>query len=181
MNKNKGIVNLTAAALGLVGTVLLTAPVAQSAPPDWNLCTNTSDPVGCLDEKVRALSDIQPGLGTVMIEYGNRFTNMYYAAKARNWGLAAYMMKEAKEIQEVGETTRPANAGALIWFEQNLLTPIDDAIIAQDFRQFRTAFSQAEEGCNSCHASKGYPFIQYRLPEEAPAPLRMWLGNGHDR
>jgi len=173
MNKNKRIVGLTAVALGLAGAALLTAPAAQSAPPDWNQCSDPTDLIGCLDEKVRTLSDIQPGLGTVMIEYGNRFTNMYYAAKAGNWGLAAYMLKEAKEIQEVGEMTRPANAGALIYFEQNFLTPVDDAIVAQDFRQFKVAFKQAEEGCNNCHASKGYPFIQFKLPNKPPAPLRM--------
>jgi hypothetical protein len=175
MNEAKRIIGLTAAVLGLAGAALLTAPVAYSAPPDWNQ--------GTLPEQVRTLSDIQPGLGTVMIEYGDRFTNMYYAAKARNWGLAAYMLKEAKEIQEVGEMTRPANAGALIWFEQNLLTPIDDAIVAQDFRQFKTAFKQAKDGCNSCHASKGYDFIQYRLPSRAEAPLKMRLhehDNDHD-
>jgi hypothetical protein len=175
MNANKRIVSLVAAALGLAGTALLTAPVAQSAPPDWNQCADPSDAIACINEKVRALSDIQPGLGTVMIEYGNRFTNMYYAAKGGNWGLAAYMLKEAKEIQEVGEMTRPANAGALIWFEENLLAPIDDAIVAQDFRQFKTAFKQAEDGCNGCHVSKGHPYIQYHLPRKAPAPLRMRL------
>jgi hypothetical protein len=102
MNENKRIVGLTVAALGLAGVVLFTSPVVYSAPPDWNQCTDPTDPVGCLDEKVRTLSDLQPGLGTVMIEYGDRFTNMYYAAKGRNWDLAAYMLKEAKEIQEVG-------------------------------------------------------------------------------
>ena len=52
----------------------------------------------------------QPGLGTVMIEYSNRYTDMYYAAKSGNWPLAAYQLKEALEIQEVGETTHPARA-----------------------------------------------------------------------
>jgi len=40
------------------------------------------------------IADIQPGLGTVMIEYGHRFYLAYYAAKAGNWGLANYEIKE---------------------------------------------------------------------------------------
>jgi hypothetical protein len=52
-----------------------------------------------------------------MIEYGYRYTTAYYAAKAGNWGLAEYQLKEMREIQEVGETTRPARAGALKGFE----------------------------------------------------------------
>ncbi len=63
---------------------------------------------GNADEKLKALAEIQPGLGTVMIEYSTRYTNAYYAAKGGNWDLAAYELKEAGEIQEVGETTRPA-------------------------------------------------------------------------
>ena len=78
----------------------------------------------------------QPGLGTVMIEYSNRYTDMYYAAKTGNWPLAAYQLKEALEIQEVGETTHPARADALRAFEQAFLDPIGKAIQAKDFEQF---------------------------------------------
>src|SRR5262249_49185828 len=68
---------------------------------------------GSTDEKLKTLAEIQPGMGTVMMEYSTRYTNMYYAAKGGNWDLAGYQMKEALEIQEVGETTRPARAGGL--------------------------------------------------------------------
>jgi hypothetical protein len=37
---------------------------------------------GSTDEKLKALAAVQPGLGTVMIEYANRYSNIYYAAKA---------------------------------------------------------------------------------------------------
>jgi len=175
MNENKRIVGLTAAALGLAGALLLTAPVAQSAPPDWNQCSDPSDLIGCLDEKVRALSDIQPGLGTVMIEYSNRFTNMYYAAKGRNWDFAAYQLKEALEIQEVGETTRPQFANGLKNFENTYMTPIGNAIQQQDFDAFRTAAKAAIDGCNGCHTGFGFPYIQYRLPRKAPTPALVRL------
>ena len=62
---------------------------------------------GSTDEKLKTLAEIQPGLGTVMIEYGNRYSIAYYAAKGGNWDLAAYQIKEMREIQEVGETTGP--------------------------------------------------------------------------
>ena len=65
---------------------------------------------GSTDEKITKLEDLQPGLGTIMIEYSTRWTNAYYAAKGGNWGLAAYQIKEAREIQEVGENTRPKRA-----------------------------------------------------------------------
>lgn len=41
--------------------------IAFTQAPDWNK--------GTTDEKIKRLSDLQPGLGTVMMEYGARFTN----------------------------------------------------------------------------------------------------------
>src|SRR2546429_651633 len=77
------------------------------------LSQNTSWLTGTADEKFNTLAGIQPGLGTVMREYSRRFGNIYYAAQAGNWGMAAYQLKEMVEIQEVGETTRPSRKDAL--------------------------------------------------------------------
>ena len=62
---------------------------------------------GSTDEKLKTLAAVQPGLGTVMIEYANRYSNIYYAAKGGNWPLAAYQLKEALEIQEVERRRGP--------------------------------------------------------------------------
>src|ERR1019366_10198175 len=78
---------------------------------------------GTTDEKLKTLAAIQPGLGTVMIEYSNRAGNVYYAAQAGNWGLAAYQLNEMTEIQEVAENTRPERASALKAFETGALVP----------------------------------------------------------
>jgi hypothetical protein len=127
---------------------------------------------GSTEEQLKSLAEIQPGIGTVMIEYSNRYTNTYYAAKGGNWDLAAYMMKEALEIQEVGETTRPARAGALKLFETAYLEPLNAAIAAKDFQKFDPAFKAGIKGCNGCHTSQGFPYIEYVLPETPPAPLK---------
>ena len=126
---------------------------------------------GSTEEQVKTLAELQPGVGTVMIEYSHRFGTMYYAAKGGNWGLAAYQLKEMREIQEVGETTRPARADPLKAFESGLLDPIDKAIAAKDGKTFDTAFKAAEQGCNGCHAAAGFAFIKYELPKESPSPL----------
>ncbi len=126
---------------------------------------------GSTEEQLKTLADIQPGLGTVMIEYSNRYTDTYYAAKGGNWGLAAYMIKEALEIQEVGEATRPARAGALKAFETAYVEPLNAAIEAKDFQKFEAAFKAGVKGCNGCHASQGFPFIEYVLPDAPPSPL----------
>lgn len=126
---------------------------------------------GSVDEKLKTLAELQPGVGTVMIEYSGRYTNMYYAAKGGNWGLADYMLKEAREIQEVGETTRPGRAASLKAFESAYLDPIEKTIKAKDFKAFTTAFNAGIQGCNGCHASNGFPYIKYELPNAPLSPL----------
>ena len=128
-----------------------------SADTGW-LAGNTED-------KLKTLENVQPGLGTIMMEYSARYTNAYYAAKGGNWGLAGYQIKEAREIQEVGETTRPARASALKAFESSYLDKIDKAIEAKDFKKFDVAFKAGIQGCNGCHAAQGFPFIKYVLPK----------------
>ncbi len=114
------------------------------------------------------LAEIQPGLGTVMMEYAHRFWSMYYAAKSGNWDLAAYQMKEALEIQEVGETTRPARAPMLKAFESSFLDPLNNTINAKNFSTFQAAYNNTVGGCNGCHAASGFPYINYTLPSSPP-------------
>ena len=85
----------TMAGLGLLAGAMVI--LAQEAP--WLK--------GTTEERLKTLAAIQPGLGSVMIEYSNRAGNVYYAAQAGNWGLAAYELNEMTEIQEVAENTRP--------------------------------------------------------------------------
>jgi len=122
------------------------------------------------------IADMQPGLGTVMIEYGHRFYIGYYAAKAGNWDLADYQLKEQLEIQEVGELTRPGHKAELKAFEDTYLIPIQKAIKAKDWNAFSASYAAATEGCNNCHEGAGFGFIKYRLPTSAPAsvPSVVW-------
>jgi hypothetical protein len=125
---------------------------------------------GTTEQQLKTLADIQPGLGTIMIEYSRRFTAAYYAAKGGNWGMADYQLKEMPEIQEVGEYTRPARAPMLKAFEQSGLAKLMDATKAKDWKKFQVAFKGATEGCNGCHAANGFDFIKYELPKSSPSP-----------
>ena len=117
------------------------------------------------------LSLIQPGLGTVMIEYGRRTAALWWAGEAANWDMASYQIIEMREIQEVGETTRPGRAAALKAFEAGFLDPLNKAVAAKDKAGFEKAYTAAIAGCNGCHASqtsaafpKGYGFVKVHVP-----------------
>jgi len=127
---------------------------------------------GTLEKRVDSLAKIQPGLGTVMIEYGDRFANTYYAAKGGNWGLAQYQLKEAVEIQEVGEATRPKHAPLLAAFEHSYLDPLEQAIENKDWGEFKKSYDEAITGCNDCHRATGHGYVKYRLPER---PVETYL------
>jgi hypothetical protein len=114
------------------------------------------------------IAEIQPGLGTVMMEYGNRFWSMYYVAKSGNWELAQYQMKEMLEIQEVGETTRTNRASSLKNFEASFLVPLNTTMNAKDWNAFQTAYNNTIDGCNGCHVANGFPYIKYTLPSSPP-------------
>jgi hypothetical protein len=131
---------------------------------------------GTTDEKLKTLAAIQPGLGTVMIEYSNRAGDVYYAAQANNWGLAAYQLNEMTEIQEVAENTRPARAKALQSFEKSALGPLAKDIVNQDATAFRGDFERMVAQCNGCHRANGYGFIVYKLPDRPATPARMDVG-----
>jgi hypothetical protein len=158
------MVSLRNVVIAAAGLTVLAAGAAYSAS-DWLK--------GSTEEQLKTLAEIQPGLGTIMMEYSTRYTNTYYAAKGGNWDLAAYMMKEALEIQEVGETTRPARAGALKAFETAYLEPLNAAIAAKDFQKFDAAFKAGVKGCNGCHVSQGFPYMEYALPGAPTSPLKM--------
>ena len=131
-------------------------------------------------DRTLALWNIQPGLGTVMIEYGNRFSRMYFAAKAGNWDMAKYQLDEMVEIQEVGETTRPGRAAGLKAFEDSYLGALDKAILAQDSKAFEASFGAAVIGCNACHAAsagsnwKSYQYVKIQAPTSDNSDYMVW-------
>lgn len=139
--------------------------IAYTQAPEWNK--------GATDERVRRLSDIAPGLGEIMIMYGNRFTNAYYAAKGRNWDLAAYMIEEMKEVQETAEMTRPSRASLLKAFESNYLDKLEAAAKAKNFSQYQSLVPQAVNACNQCHVKADHGYIVYVLPSGPSAPIKM--------
>src|SRR5439155_10353373 len=128
-----------------------------------------------------ALSLIQPGLGTVMIEYGHRMAAVWFAGEAGNWDMAHYQILEMVEIQETGETTRPARAPALKSFESSFLDPLDAAIMSNDKTKFEAAYNSAIQGCNSCHGSQtsadfpqSFKFVKVQVPKDTLESLLVY-------
>jgi len=116
-----------------------------------------------------------------MIEYGRRMASVWFAGEAENWDMTHYQILEMREIQETGETTRPARAAALKSFESSFLDPLDEAAQAKNKAQFETAYRGAIQGCNACHGSQtsadfsgGFGFIKVQVPQKNVDDIYSW-------
>ena len=160
-------------------------PAAVPGVPAASVEKLVNDTFNKVDRNL-TLWNIQPGLGTVMIEYSNRLSRLWFAVNAANWDMAKYQLDEMTEIQEVGETTRPGRAPMLKAFEDKYLAALDKAILAKDKAAFTTAFNDAVTGCNACHAAstgtgwKSYQYVKIKVPAIDPAPYVDWKGGGQD-
>ncbi len=165
----------------LVGAMLVSVAVLAAGCATTSGGASTSD-VDKLSKRVTAVekdlvtqkTKVNPGLGTVMIEYGDRFSRAFFGGQAGNWDMVKYQIKEMREIQEVGEIDRPKRATALKNFETNFLDPLDKAAAAKDTARFNSAFTSAIDGCNGCHVAssdatfKSFSFIKIQTPKTEP-------------
>jgi hypothetical protein len=114
---------------------------------------------------------IQPGLGRIMPEIGIRTWKLYYAAKAGNWPLAKFQLKEVRGLMELGAFTRPKYEENLNQFLAESWKPLEDAIAREDFVAFEALFHKAIESANAYHELRDKPYIRWKLPDMPPPDL----------
>ncbi len=126
---------------------------------------------GHRDMTVEDLARIQPGLGRLMPEVGERTWKLYYAAKAGNWALATFQAKEIKGLMKLMGFTRPKHDDALTQYLEKTWKPLQDTLVRQDFTAFEAAFEKAVKAANAYHTLTGKPFIVWKLPDVPPPDL----------
>ena len=114
------------------------------------------------------LAEVQPGMGRLMKEIGERYHVIYYAAKGENWMLAAYQLSQVTNHMKIGSTLRPKFSEDLNTFIEEYLNPIMDTIKARDWNRFEEAYKKGIEGSNHFHQKYGYAHIRYVLPKNPP-------------
>ncbi len=165
MNRTLKWASVATVAVGLLLVAAACAsPSEKSTGPAQTTTSSTTQagPFSVTDTQIQTshnsltlsqIANIQPGLGTVMIEYGIRFDNLWFAAQKSNWAMVSYQIDEMREIQEVGEITRSNRAAPLKNFESGFLDPLAKATANKDLTAFTTAYDAAISGCNACHAA----------------------------
>lgn len=113
-----------------------------------------------IQKQVDELRSALPKFAIPMREVGDRFQNMYFAAKGGNWALAAYMSKYMNGSMNPASVTKPAEYKVWKGFYDETFAPVNKAIQAKDFAAFDKAYSAVITDCNSCHEGMGYGFIK---------------------
>jgi hypothetical protein len=111
-------------------------------------------------KQINELKGALPKFAIPMREVGDRFQNMYFAAKGGNWGLAFYMSKYMNGSMGPASVTKPAEYAVWKSFYTETFAPVNKAIMAQDFKAFEKEYNAVIKSCNECHANMGYGFIK---------------------
>jgi hypothetical protein len=113
-----------------------------------------------MQKQVDELRSALPKFAIPMREVGDRFQNMYFAAKGGNWALAAYMSKYMNGSMNPASVTKPAEYKVWKSFYDETFAPVNKAIQAKDLKAFEAAYTVAMKDCNTCHEGMGYGFIK---------------------
>ena len=111
---------------------------------------------------------VLPKFAIPMREVGDRFQNMYFAAKGGNWGLAFYMSKYMNNALNPAKLTKPDEYPLWNSFYTEKFAPVNKAIMAKDVAGFEKEYTAVIKECNACHAAMGYGFIKV-VKQKAPS------------
>ncbi len=111
---------------------------------------------------VKDVIAVLPKFAIPMREVGDRFQNMYFAAKAGNWALAYYMSKYMNGAMNPAKITKPDEYPMWSGFYETSMDSVNKAIFAKDFATFEKKYVEAIESCNTCHGAMGYAFIKVK-------------------
>ena len=115
-----------------------------------------------------AIKATVPKFAIPMREVGDRFQNMYFAAKDGNWGLAEYMAKYMNGAMNPAKLTKPDEYKTWKNFYEGRFAAVEKTIQAKDAAGFESAYTKVIDDCNSCHKKMGYAFIKV-VKLKAPA------------
>jgi len=118
--------------------------------------------------ELKDVIDVLPKFAIPMREVGDRFQNMYFAAKGGNWGLAAYMSKYMNNALNPAKLTKPDEYPLWSSFYTEKFAPVNKAIVAKDFAAFEKEYTAVIKECNACHTAMGYGFIKV-VKQKAPS------------
>ena len=117
----------------------------------------------------------------VMEDVARHFSNLWFAAQKKNWGLSTFFLDETRSHLHWAVRVKPIrknslgqdiNLGAILeGIESSFLAELKKAIEDKDGSQFVVAYRRTIEGCYSCHKTAEKPFLRPQIPEAPGGPM----------
>jgi hypothetical protein len=135
--------------------------------------------VEILSHKLDSLRTLMPGLGEYMATIQLHVTKLWFAARANNWGLAAYELNELEETAETVERLHMFKDSVTVSsviqsVRQSQMGLLGLAIKNRNPRSFNSAYDETLAACNGCHRAAGNGFIHIVTPTGEPVTNQQW-------
>jgi len=122
--------------------------------------------------KLNNLIQVMPGASVVMQQMGERFRNLYWAAKLEKWEFAEYQIEEMDGLIQTLIITRPKRSKTATKFMQTAFTLFPAALKEKNWQRFSTAFENMRNKCMTCHVENKHAFVTLpRQPRMGNSPV----------
>jgi hypothetical protein len=132
-----------------------------------------------LPEEVAKLKALVPSNSHIMMDVQWHWTNLWFAAQAKNWPLAQYYFNETRGhiqwlIKKAGPVMKSAGPekeevniqGIFDGIDTSSLADVKTAIAMKDSAKFASSYKIMLESCYACHKSVGRPYIRPMIPTQ---------------
>ena len=124
------------------------------------------------EEKIERLVKVMPGTSNLMLQMGERYRNLYWAARLGQWEFAAYQAEEMESLIRTLTVTRPGKRETAEHFLEKAFPMIEEAAASRDWNRFQKGFLKLREACMECHARNDHAFIVLpKNPKTASSPV----------
>ncbi len=114
---------------------------------------------GSNELKLDNVVKVMPGASTIMLQMGERYKNLYWAAKQEKWTFAEYQVEEMESLLITLMITRPKRASTTKHFLNDAFDLFPAAIKNKRWQQFTVAFEHMRKRCMTCHEQNKHEFI----------------------
>ncbi len=127
-----------------------------------------------LKAEIEQLRGQVPSQSHAMTDVDYQFSNLWFAARAQNWQLAAFYLNETRSHIDWTVRLRPVrklSSGQdldlrpmALAIEQSGLAEIRTALDKHDRKAFKAAYQDSLKQCYSCHLAAEKPFLRPGIP-----------------
>src|SRR5262245_35948048 len=149
--------------IAFAATLLPLVAWAQAAPPP----AAKETPKETKDGPRTYIPGLEQFMNVILIEHNK----LWFAARERNWPLAAYELGEIKEVmgdvQELVPTFKSLPlADMLDAVITKEIVALEKAIEAKDMKAFTAGYDKLTAACNACHQGTENGFIVIKRPTQ---------------